>query len=54
MAKTNYEKVKDTRRRKEAAGLREIREWVPDTEDAIRQIRELAAKLREAWTKRSI
>lgn len=45
MAKTNSEMVEDCKARKRAAGLRELRLWVPDKPECIEQLRRLARLL---------
>lgn len=47
MAKSAAQRVREAEASHRARGEREIRLWVPDTLEAIRQIRNLAAKLRK-------
>lgn len=46
MPKTPSQRVRDLEASRRESGLKEIRVWVPANPEAIRQIRELAAKLR--------
>jgi hypothetical protein len=45
MPKPTAQRVREAEASHRARGEREIRLWVPDTPEAVRQIRELAAKL---------
>jgi hypothetical protein len=45
MAKSTAQRVREAEASHRERGEKNIRVWVPDTPDAIRQVRELASKL---------
>lgn len=48
MPKSNAQRVREAGEMHKAKGERQVKVWVPNNAEAIRQIRELAAKLRHS------